>query len=282
MRIRATTRLLAVVGDPVAHSLSPLMHNAAIAALGLDAAYLGLRASAETFAPLVQSLVAAGGALNVTIPFKRAAAVLVERPAELVRRTGACNTIWGGGDGGSPLAGDNTDVPAVAAAARSLVAGRLVRRALVLGSGGSARSAALGVAETWPAAEVLVRSRDAERGADFAKWGAQAGVRCRKWSAEERPAVDLVVNATPLGLGPGDPLPLEREALAVLGAAALLDLVYARGGTRLVAEARALGLAAADGRGVLVAQGALAFERFFGVAAPTEVMRAAVEDALRG
>lgn len=278
MRIRATTRLLAVVGDPVAHSLSPRMHNAAIAALGLDAAYLGLRASAQTFPELARSVLAAGGALNVTIPFKRAAAALLDRPTDAVARTGACNTMW---SDGSQIAGENTDVPAVAAQVRALLPARPVRRALVLGSGGSARSAALAVAEHWPGAELWVRSRDVERGADFAAWAEKQGVGCRVWGVGGSERMDLVVNATPLGLRPDDPLPLERPVLEALRDAAVLDLVYAKGGTRLVAQARELGLAAADGRGVLVAQGALAFERFFGLPAPTEVMRVAVEDALR-
>jgi shikimate dehydrogenase len=278
MRIRATTRLLAVVGDPVAHSLSPLMHNAAIAALGLDAVYVGLRASPATFPALARQLLAAGASLNVTVPFKRAAVALVERPSETVRRSGACNTLW---SDGAQIAGDNTDVPAIAAEARALLAGRAVRRALVLGSGGSARSAALAIVATWQAADVLVRSRDEARGAEFVRWASEVGVGCRVWGVRKGETVDLIVNATPLGLRPGDPLPLEQVTLEALGAAALLDLVYAPGGTPLVAAALAAGLRAADGRGVLVTQGALAFERFFATPAPVEVMRAAVEDALR-
>jgi shikimate dehydrogenase len=278
MRIRATTRLIAVVGDPVAHSLSPVMHNAAIAALGLDAVYVGLRASAATFPDLARSLLAAGGALNVTIPFKRAAADLLEHPSELVQRTGACNTLW---TDGAVLAGDNTDVPAVAAEARALLAGRPVRRALVLGTGASARGAVVAISTSWPGAEIAVQSREGERAGAFTAWAKQQGVGCSVWGGEGSGQVDLVVNATPLGLKADDPLPLAQTALASLGAMALLDLVYARGGTRLVAAARAAGLGAADGRGVLVAQGGLAFEHFFATRAPLEVMRAAVEDVLR-
>jgi shikimate dehydrogenase len=278
MRIRATTRLLAVVGDPVGHSLSPAMHNAAIAALGLDAAYLALRASRETLEPLARGLVSAGGALNVTVPFKRAAADLLDVPSDLVRRTGACNTIWG--EYGA-LAGENTDVAAVAAQASALTRGQSVRRAIVLGTGGSARAAAVAIADAWPGADVAVASRDAGRGAEFVTWAKGAGVGCRVWGAEEAAPTDLVVNATPLGLGAGDALPIEPALLERLRPAALLDLVYAPGETKLVRAARGLGISAADGRGVLVAQGGASFERFFGVPAPAEIMRAAVEDALR-
>jgi len=278
MRIRATTRLLAVVGDPVGHSLSPAMHNAAIAALGLDAAYLALRTTRDTFPALARALVGAGGAFNVTIPFKRAAADLLDRPSEAVRRTGACNTVWAEG---AAIAGDNTDVAAVRAVAATLVGRRAVRRSLVLGTGGSARGAAAAIAEAWPGAEIAVLSRDAERGAEFARWASELGVGCRVFGADDDAGADLVVNATPLGLQPGQPLPLDAERLKRLACGALLDLVYARGETELVRAARNAGIAAADGRGVLVAQGAAAFERWFGVAAPVEVMRAAVEDALR-
>ena len=267
-----------MVGDPVGHSLSPAMHNAAIAALGLDAAYLALRTSAEAFPALARSLVGAGGGLNVTIPHKRAAAELLDRPSEAVRRTGACNTLWADG---AAMAGDNTDVIAVRSAAAGLLARREVRRALVLGTGGSARAVAAAITDAWPGAEIAVVSRDAARGAEFARWAEEQGVGCRVWGVANETTVDLVVNATPIGLGPDDPPPLEPDRLRRLAPGAVLDLVYARGETALVRAARERGIAAADGRGVLVAQGAASFERWFDVAAPLEVMRAAVEDALR-
>jgi shikimate dehydrogenase len=101
------------------------------------------------------------------------------------------------------------------------------------------------------------------------------------WGVGESATADLVVNATPLGLVAADPLPIEPGDLERLAPAALLDLVYAPGGTRLLRAARERGIRAADGRGVLVAQGVVSFELFFGVPAPAEIMRAAVEDALR-
>jgi shikimate dehydrogenase len=264
----------------VTHSLSPAMHNAAIAALGLDAAFLALRTGPAAFEALVRSLLAAGGAACVTVPYKQAAARLAERPTELVRRTGACNVVWAVG---TEVAGDNTDVAAVAAEARRLLEERAPRCTLLLGTGGAARAVAVAIGDAWPASELAVGSRSAERAAAFAGWAAEAGIRCRAagGSGGAGEAADLVVNATPLGLKADDPLPLSAGDLRRVGPAALLDLVYARGETPLVREARGLGIAAADGRGVLVGQGTAAFRRFFALEPPGEVMRAAVEDALR-
>ncbi|MBI4542557.1 MAG: shikimate dehydrogenase [Gemmatimonadetes bacterium] len=274
MRLKATSRLLAVIGDPVAHSLSPAMHNAAIAALGLDAVYVGVRATAATFASVVRGLLAAGGAVNVTVPFKRDAAELVAAPTDAVRRTGACNTLWGEPDG---PAGDNTDVAGVGEAARTLLGSDEVERAVIVGTGGSARAAAVALAERWPGATVAIVSRDASRAAAFAAWAVTVGVRC---GAPAEGPVDLIVNATPLGLRGDDPMPLDPAQLERYRPRAVLDLAYAKGGTELVRVARASGARAADGRGVLVTQGAAAFRHFFGVEPPIEVLRAAVEDAL--
>jgi shikimate dehydrogenase len=276
MRIRGSTRLLAVVGDPIAHSLSPRLHNAALAALGLDAVYVALRVRPDGLAPLVRALVASGAGLNVTVPHKRAVVPLLDEAPPVVRRTGACNVVWGWTGG---LAGDNTDVAAVGAEAARLLAGGTLRRALLVGTGGSARAAAVALADGWPGCVVEVLSRDVQRSRDFVAWAEEARVAAEPATGG---AVDLVVNATPLGLAGGDPLPLDEPALRRTGAAAVLDLVYVRRRTRLVRAALAAGMAAEDGRGVLVAQGAASFRRFLGVEPPLEVMRAAVEDALRG
>lgn len=254
------------------------MHNAAIAALGLDAAFLALRASPAALETVLQGLLAAGGAACITVPHKRAAAELLDEPSALVRRTGACNTVW---QQDGAVAGDNTDVTGVAAELRRLMDHESVRRAVVVGTGGSARSAAVAIADAWPGAIVEVRSRDGQRAADFTTWAGEAGVTVVGSSVGEPRDADLVVNATPLGLKADDPLPLDDAALEQLHPTALLDLVYARGETKLVRAARQRGLRASDGRGVLVTQGVAAFRQFFAVEPPVEIMRAAVEDALR-
>lgn len=279
MRVSGGTRILAVAGDPVAHSLSPVMHNAAIAALGLDAVYVAARTTAEAFPALVQAMLAAGGALNVTAPFKFQAAGLVEDSTEAVRLTGACNTIWGDADHAN---GDNTDIAGIRAAVRALMDGKPVNSASVFGTGATARSAAVAVYEEWPNAVISVHSREHQRARAFVAWAEQLGVRALVQGEAGTPPHDLLINTTPVD----EPPPHAEEAGAGARArprlpVAYLDLKYARGEPVMVRTLRGLGVRTADGRGVLVAQGAASFERFFGVRPPLEIMRAAVEDALR-
>ena len=269
MTVQAGTRLLAVAGDPVAHSLSPVMHNAAIRALGLDAVYVAARTTAQAFPALVREMLAAGGALNVTAPFKFQAATLVDEPTDEVRLTGACNTIWGEPD---RVCGDNTDIVGIRTAARALVPGTL-RTATISGTGAAARSAAIAVSREWPRSIITVLSRSASRAQDFVAWAHGAGVACRHEPDPER--FDLLVSTLPAAAYDGPAGAWHFQPAAVL------DMNYAWGGTSLTRKVSHLVARCADGRGVLIAQGAAAFERFFGVPAPVEVMRRAVEDALR-
>ena len=276
METGASTRLLTVIGDPVAHSLSPAMHNAACRALGLDATYLALRVPAGALATVLKALGATGGAGNVTVPHKEAVERSVARKTDVCARAGACNTFWSE-DG--VLVGDNTDVAGVRAALSTLGAfSGNGGRWLVIGTGGSARAVAVAAADA--GATLWVRSRHPDRARAFAAWAKQFGAHAE--AAHGPIEVDVAINATPLGLSERDPLPIEPKDLR--GVRVALDLVYARGGTRWVRalQGRGNGVAVSDGREVLVHQGAAAFSRFFpGTAAPVEVMRAAVERALR-
>jgi len=277
METGASTRLLTIIGDPVAHSLSPAMYNAACRALGLDATYLALRvpAGGGALATVLKALSATGGAGNVTVPHKEAVERSVARKTDVCARVGACNTFWTE-DG--VLVGDNTDVAGVRAALAAL--GANGGRWLVVGTGGSARAVAVAAADA--GAALWVRSRHPDRARAFAAWAKQLGGGAHAEAAHGPIEVDAAINATPLGLGERDPLPIDPKDLR--GVRVALDLVYARGGTRWVRaiQSRGSGVAVSDGREVLVRQGAAAFGRFFpGTAAPVEVMRAAVERALR-
>jgi shikimate dehydrogenase len=278
VEISASTRLLVVLGDPVDHSLSPAMHNAACRALGIDAVYVALRVSAAALPAALAAQAATGGAGNVTVPHKEAVEGSLARKTDLCARVGACNTFWTD-DGGNGLVGDNTDVFGVQQALERLGDGDSGRRWLVIGTGGSARATAVAAADA--GAALWVRSRNAARASDFAKWAAGIGAPTEVAPVGSRTEVDVAINATPLGLASNDPLPADPKDLPGLRRA--LDLVYARGETRWAQALRKAGVLVQDGREMLVQQGAAAFARFFpGTAAPIDVMRAAVERALRG
>jgi shikimate dehydrogenase len=266
--IDGNTRVFALIGDPVAHSLSPAMQNAAFRALGLRAVYVALRCTHDDVAPLIQALARAGGGGNVTIPHKEAAALAVARRLDDAGEVGACNVFWS--EQGA-LLGGNTDVEGLLRALEPLEppAGPW----LIVGTGGGARAAAVAAARC--GAGVAVSSRSADRAAAFERWVAERGVEPA--SPQE---CRLVINATPVGLRADDPLPLDPGAAPE--AVAAFDMVYRTGETPWVRAMRAAGRRAADGRGMLVAQGAGALQRWFpGVSAPTEIMRAAVDASLR-
>ncbi|HYX82951.1 MAG TPA: shikimate dehydrogenase [Gemmatimonadales bacterium] len=273
MEISAKTRLLAVIGDPVAHSLSPAMHNAACCALGIDAVYVALRVPSDSLTTFLTAQAATGGAGNVTVPHKEAVERSVARKTDVCARAGACNTFWTE-DGA--LVGDNTDVTGVSAALDRIGPPHTGERWLLVGTGGSARATAVVAADRGVA--LFVRSRDNGRATAFVQWAVGIGANAAVASGPVE--VDVAINSTPLGLAGHDPLPVDVNHIP--GVQRALDLVYAFGETRWVHTLRERGIAAADGREVLVQQGAAAFERFFpGVDAPVEVMRAAVTRALR-
>lgn len=267
-RVLATSRVLVVVGDPVRQSLSPAMHNAAIAALGLDAVYIPIRADAVALPHVIKAFEAVGIPGNVTVPHKLAVAQLLIRLTAAAQELGAVNTFF---PEGGRLVGDNTDVAGLLDALD-----RLEPQSpwLVVGTGGSARAVAAAARER--SARLLVRSRDPARATTFAAWAREIGVDAQP---DDGQSAATAINATPLGLKPGDPPPIPADRLD--GCRAAFDLVYAPSETAWVRACRARGLKAADGRAMLVAQGAYAFERFFpGVAAPREIMAAAVRQAL--
>jgi shikimate dehydrogenase len=258
------TTYLGVCGWPVAHSRSPQMHNAALAAVGLaDWRYVRLPLPPELFAETIRALPAAGfRGVNVTIPHKHAALELADVASDAARAIGAANTLTF--EDGAVHA-DNTDAPGLLAALGEPVAGR---SALVLGAGGAGRAAAWALASA--GADVAVWNRTPERAQALA-----ADLGARAVGGSER--ADIVVNCTSVGLH--DPeatfkaLPVGADEL---GAGSLVvDMVYRAGGTRFLEAARTRGARVVDGLEILVAQGAASFERWTGMEAPREAMREA-------
>ncbi len=264
--IGGRTRVFAILGDPVAHSMSPAMYNAAFRVLGLDAVYVPLRLAAAAVPEALRALALAGGGGNVTVPHKRLAATVVAMGGD--RSFGACNTFWGeGGD----VVGASTDEVGIRCGWEAL--GRPAGDWLILGTGGSARAAV--AAATLGGVGFVVHSREQSRAASFEAEMASLGAR-----RGDPSAIGMVINCTPLGLDAGDPLPLPVDRQPAEAAA--LDLVYCPRATPWVRALRAEGYRACDGRSALLGQAAASFEHWFpGIRAPGEVMRAALDHALR-
>jgi shikimate dehydrogenase len=248
------------------------MHNAALAAAGIRARYEALDVAPEDFDSIVAALAREGAAGNVTIPHKERMYAACATMSPIARRVGAVNTWWVAEDG--TLSGDNTDVGGVNEAVRRLFDAKAIPPNLkvgLLGAGGAA-AAVVAALESWPSATVRVHNRTASR----------AHALCERFGSFAQPAddaraladVDLLVNATSTGMR-DDATPFDVSTLR--SDARVFDLVYRREATPFVRAARARGLAAVDGLGMLVEQAALAFERWFGVAPDRATMRRAAE-----
>ena len=276
MIVTARTRVLTLLGDPVGHSASPEIQNAAFAEAGVDGVYIAVRCASDDLSGFMHGLARAGGGGNVTLPHKEKAAAVIDIPSEAVRRTGACNTFWG--ESGK-VHGDNTDVDGFRRALTLFLDGPAKGiRALMLGAGGAARAALLGLLEEG-ASEVLLFNRTGERARAVARriGGKRARV-VHLMQDLEGESFDVVINATRLGLDPHDASPIDFGILGRAGGA--LDLVYGTRKTPFVRAAEDRGIRAADGMEMLVQQGAASIERWWGQPAPTEVMRAAIRRSL--
>jgi shikimate dehydrogenase len=292
--IRGTTALAGLLGDPVRHSLSPAMHNAALAELGLDWVFLALPTPAERLDTVLPALAAIGcRGLNVTIPHKQAVAPLCRELSPLARRLAAVNTLVPHPDGG--WFGTNTDVEGFCAPLRQDGRDWSGRRAVVLGSGGSARAVVAGLVALGFADIRLAGRRPAALEAfqrDCAAWAPQ--LRPLVWSAPELEpvlaAADLVVNTTPLGmasasdLGAAAACPLSDAELEVLSASCwVYDVIYTPRPTELLRQAARRGCRPFDGFEMLVQQGAAALRLWSGLAeVPVDRMREAALHELEG
>jgi shikimate dehydrogenase len=269
--ITAATRLAGVIGDPVRHSLSPNLHNAAYRALGLDWAYVAFAVPDGAAADALAAVRALGlVGLSVTMPHKTAVAALCDELSPAAAALRSVNTVTPGPDG--CLVGDSTDGAGFVRALADAGVDPDGRSALLLGAGGAARAVALALAGA--GARVTVAARRAQAADAAAVLADGTAIR---WDdrADAAAAADLIVNATPLGMA-GDPaLPVPA---AVLSAAhAVVDLVYEPRETPLLAAARAVGARVVPGLGMLVHQAAQQVELWTGRTAPIDAMRTAVE-----
>jgi len=282
--INATTRLCGVIGDPVSHTLSPAMHNAAMASLGLDYAYLAFQVKSVELFAAIQGMKALGlRGLNVTIPHKVAVVQFLDELDPMAADIGAVNTIVN--DEGR-LKGYNTDAGGFLQSLRAAGFNPQSKRIVLLGAGGAARAIGFSLAQSGSYITVFNREIELEQAVLLAQ--NLSRVAKSKVSAfaldatnlkDTLQGADLLVNATSIGMNPNageTPVPpdLLKQDLTVF------DVVYSPLGTRLLLDARKQGCNAISGLEMLVRQGALSFELWTGQTAPLDVMRKAALAAL--
>jgi shikimate dehydrogenase len=276
LTISGATRVAGVIGDPVRHSLSPVLHNAAYRELGIDWVYVAFEvpggATRDALAAM-RALALAG--LSVTMPHKTAAAACCDELSADAAALHSVNTVSVGADG--RLVGDSTDGEGFLRSLRDAGHDPRGASAVVLGAGGAARAVALALGRA--GAHVVVSARRADAAAVAAELASGTAVAWAERVAAAGAAA-LVVNATPIGMaGSGaDEVPVPLEALSEGQVCA--DLVYHPLDTPLLRGARARGAAVVDGLGMLVHQAALQIEGWTGRTAPVGAMRAAAEQAL--
>ena len=268
---------LAVIGDPISHSASPLMHNAALAKCGIAATYTRLQLRPEQLASgleLLKGIDFIG--LNVTIPHKTAMLPLVDRLDDHAGKLGAVNTV---AFQKGQIVGFNTDGPGLVRAIRAEF-GVDVRelRVMVLGAGGGAGRAIAVQCALEGCQRLVLVNRTMEKASRLREEIAGL-VDCPKaeavpWEAIQTDQVDLVMNATSMGMKPGDASPLPASLLRP--DLMVYDTIYTSHRTPLMLAADAAGAKSANGFSMLLHQGALAFEIWFGQPAPLEEMRAAL------
>jgi len=275
--IRGTTKVVAVIGDPVDHSLSPQMHNAAFAALGLDYVYVALNPSSRHLGETVRAMRYLGLAgLNVTVPYKQDAMRHVDKLTAAAKAIGAVNTIYADG---RKLIGNNTDAPGFIAALNASGFRPRGKRALVIGAGGAARAVIHALVEA-KVSDVVIANRTHRKAMRLAK---DFGGARNNLTAVDLDILDdfdfldsrqLVVNTTSVGLKGGDFVDYSVEATPE--DCVHFDLAYGESPTAFLELAMKAKRPTIDGRHMLVHQGALAFKLFTGRRPPVEVMAAAV------
>lgn len=271
-------KIFGVLGDPIEHSLSPAMQNAALHALGLDACYHPFRVSRERLKDAILGASAMGfGGLNLTIPLKEKALEIVQAD-ELAEAIGAVNTVSFGVSSvssGSEIRGHNTDGFGALLALEEAGVGIRGSRVLLIGAGGAARAIAYTLERE--GAEISIANRSLQRAEELA---GMVGASSYSLSDLERlvKQSDVIINATSVGMRDGDTRLFDGNLIK--NSHAVFDIVYNRE-TELLKDAKAAGALALDGVMMLVYQGAKALEIWTGLKAPADVMERAVREGLR-
>ena len=282
--INAATRLCAVLGRPIAHSASPAMQNAAFKALGLNWRYLAFEVDPKNLRAAIEGARALNFAgLNLTVPHKLLAVDMMDELDASAKMFGAVNTIKFAAVPGKVRAiGFNTDADAIAISLRGDLKVKLRgAKVLLLGAGGAGRTAALQLASENVAGLFLV-NRTRSKAEALAREIKRRFPSVKISTGYPKTKIDLVLNATSLGLKPGDPSPLDEKQFPLRQARAVYDMIYRPAETRLLAAAKKAGCKTANGLGMLLHQGAKAFKIWTAKPAPVAIMRSALKKTVYG
>ncbi len=283
--IAGKTKLLGVIGYPVEHSLSPVMHNAAIAHLGLDYVYLPLPVHPEKLLDAIAGFAAINlVGFNITIPHKQAILPLIQEISPIARAIGAVNTVWRTDSG--IWAGTNTDVEGFIAPLKTHNQDWSQKVAMILGNGGAARAVIAGC-DQLGFGKIQVVGRNQENLTKFINsWSNSTLVdRLQAYTWEKIPQLipqaDLLVNTTPIGMHPHvTESPLSKDEMELSKNAIAYDLIYTPRPTKFLQQAQEQGAIAIDGLEMLVQQGAAALSTWLQQPAPADIMRQALQNHL--
>ena len=283
--ITGTTKLLGVIGDPIEHSLSPVMHNAAIASLGINYVYLPLPIKPADLDVAIAGFKAIGlVGFSVTIPHKQAILPLLSDVSSVAKGVGAVNTVWRTDTGWS---GTNTDVAGFVAPLKAYNRDWSQTLPVILGHGGAARAVIVGLAELG-CTEIHVVGRNKQKLSQFQQsWvNSELSVTLKVHFWELLPELiaqaDLVVNTTPVGMSPHvEQSPVDTEAMQGLRKGAIAyDLIYTPNPTQFLQQAKQQGAITIDGLEMLVQQGVAAFNIWLGQTPPVDIMRQSLRQHL--
>jgi shikimate dehydrogenase len=288
MVITGTTKILGVIGSPISHSLSPIIHNAAIDHLGLDYRYLAFPVAPDRLATALAGFAAIGlVGCSVTIPHKQAIMPLLTEITPLAQAVGAVNTVWNTPTGWH---GTNTDVAGFVSPLAAMQRDWSNTTVAILGNGGAARAVVVGCHQLG-CGSIHVFGRDAAKLTQFkSSWAdiqlpsagsdtlTQVTIETHLWA--ELPTLSnknnlLLVNSTPIGMYPQvDTSPMSAEMIQGIGANSLAyDLIYTPRPTKFLQLAKDAGMITIDGTEMLVQQGAAAFELWLAQSPPIDIMR---------
>lgn len=278
--IQGTTRLLGIIGDPIKHSRSPVMQNAALSHLGADYVYVPFPVTQDQLEVVLEGFQAVGVVgFNVTIPHKRAIMPYLSQISPVAQAVGAVNTVWRTERGWE---GTNTDVLGFIAPLKEEHQKWSNAQVVILGNGGSARAVVAGCLELG-VERLHVVGRNLERLQAFQQSWSNP-VMIHEWHElpDLLPETTVLVNTTPIGMSPNvNETPVDGELLARLPQGAILyDLIYNPRPTRFLQLGREIDLLTIDGTEMLVQQGAAALQLWLDEPTPVGVMRQALLDAL--